>query len=145
MGWNGDISKMGKLAENVGKLAHVPSKAAAKVADALKVLVQHQFLEGQDPYGKEWKPLAPATVERKQSEAILIDSGSMFRSLDVRPMQGSGVSITIDSPAQIHQTGWDGAQGKGPARPILPTKAFPETWRNAIDAVVLGQIQETLA
>lgn len=145
MTWSGDISKMGRLAENIGKLASVPSRASARVAVEIKALIQQEFDAQADPYGNAWAPHAPATIERHGSHAILDLSGDMRRSLDVRPMRGAGVSITIDHPSEDHQTGWDGPQGKGPARPILPRAGLPPLWKEAIDAAVLAEIQAVVA
>lgn len=144
MAWNGDISKMGQLARNVGKLASVPARASARVAKDIAALIAEEFQHQADPYGNAWKAHAPATVERWGEHPILDLSGEMRRSVDVRPMSGAGVSVTIDHPSEDHQTGWSGRQGKGPARPILPSGPMPGRWREAINAALNSLVKETM-
>ncbi len=144
MGWDGDISKMGQLARNLGKLATVPARASKAVAKGIAELIAEEFQHEADPYGNAWRPHAPATVERWGEHPILDLSGSMIRSVDVSPMAGAGVSITIDHPAAPHQTGWSGKQGKGPARPILPNATMPAQWRERIDAACDSLVRDTM-
>lgn len=144
MTWDGDISRMGQLARNIGKLASVPSRAATRVAKEIDALIAEEFEHQTDPYGNAWAPHSPATVERHGEHPILDLSGDMRKSVDVRPMSGAGVSLTIDHPSEDHQTGWDGPQGSGPARPVLPGGTMPARWREAIAAAVDGTIRETL-
>lgn len=144
MGWDGDISRMGRLAENIGKLAGVPSRASRRVAQELRPLIQEQFDEGADPYGRSWKPLAPSTIDRGRFPPPLTDTGEMRDGIRVQPMRGAGVSITIPHPAQCHQTGWIGPQGTGPARPILPGRGMPPRWQEVIDVAILDEIREAV-
>jgi hypothetical protein len=52
----------------------------------------------------------------------------------VKPLPAAGVGITIDHPAGVHQTGWDGPRSLGPARPILPARGeLPDGWIEAIE------------
>lgn len=144
MTWTGDISRMGRLAENIGRLAGVPSRASARVANDIAEVVEEEFQTGTDPYGNAWKPHAPATVERWGEHPLLDLTGTMRGSVDVRPMSGAGVSLTIDHPAAPHQTGWEGEQGSGPARPVLPGRAFPASWRDAINDAVDAEVRRAV-
>lgn len=142
MGWDGDLSAMGQLANRVADLARVPSRAARHVAGDLEDLIETtEFDAGADPYGEAWKPLADATLARGRTEPPLTDTGEMRRSLKVKPMQRAGVSLTIDHPAAPHQTGWSGPVGDGPARPILPYGEMPSLWRELIDAAVDTEVR----
>jgi len=132
MTWSGDISEMGALADRVADLAEVPSRVAAKVSSELEDLIQAEFDAGRDPYGDPWEPLAEATLDKGRRPPPLTDTGAMRGSLAVRPMQGAGVSVTIDHPAPPHQTGWSGSQGSGPSRPILPMREMPIAWEGVI-------------
>lgn len=144
MAWNGDISKMGQLAANIGKLASVPARASKRVAKEIKSLIQEEFREQADPYGNAWRPHMALTTYRHGMHPILDLTGQMKESLDVRPRAGAGISITIDHPSEDHQTGWDGPQGSGPARPILPSNRFPARWKEVIDAAVRDTAKKTL-
>jgi hypothetical protein len=136
MGWTGDISRMGRLADRVRDLAKVPSRAAAPVAKAIKGLIAEEFEAQADPYGNAWQPHADATVERWGEHPILDLTGNMRGGIDVSPMRPAGVAVTIPHPGAPHQTGWSGPQGSGPARPILPGGTMPARWREAIRAEV---------
>jgi hypothetical protein len=146
MGWDGDISRMGRLAENIGKLARVPSRASARVAEEIKGLIENQFATGTDPYGNTYKPLTEYTLSKRTqtSEPPLTDTGTMRDSLRVEPMRAAGVSITIAHPGEDHQTGWSGAQGSGPARPVLPPGPLPRTWRDKIDQALDELVRDEL-
>jgi hypothetical protein len=135
---------MGQLARNLRKLATVPARAARTVAKDIAALIDDQFQHQADPYGNAWKPHAPATVERWGEHPILDLSGEMRRSVAVRPMVGAGVSVTIDHPSEDHQTGWDGPQGKGPARPILPGGTMPAQWRERIDGALDSLVKDSM-
>lgn len=142
--WDGDISHMGQLAANLGRLAEVPSRASRRASAAIAELVEEEFQAGADPYGNAWTPLAPSTLARGRTPPPLTDTGRMRESVAVQPMRGAGVSITIEHPAAPHQTGWSGPQGNGPARPILPGRTFPRRWREAIDAAIDESVKEVL-
>lgn len=146
MTWNGDISAMGKLSANLRRLAEVPSRAAARVSSEIEGLIEEEFETGSDPYGNAWAPLTEYTLAKRTqtTEPPLTDRGIMRSTLDVKPMRGSGVSITIEHPAAPHQTGWSGPHSDGPARPILPSRTFPARWREAIDAAVDSEVQRTM-
>ena len=132
---------MGRLAENIGKLAGVPARAAKRVSKEIAKLLEEEFDAGADPYGNSWAPLAPATLDKGRSPPPLTDLGEMRRGMHVAPMRGAGVSITIPHPAQVHQTGWNGPQGSGPARPILPGRQMPPRWKEVIDAAIADEFR----
>ena len=146
MSWDGDISKMGDLAQHIATLASVPSRASKRVAEAIEQLILDEFDAGADPYGNAWAPLEEVTLQKRSqtSEPPLTDYGTMRRSLIVRPMSGAGISITIDHPAAPHQTGWSGPRGSGPARPILPSKGMPLAWQEAIETATDEEIRKSV-
>lgn len=110
-------------------LGKVPARMSASVAKDIKALIVKQFATGTDPYGNAWAPLKASTLKRKKSNMILVETNDMFNSINVAPMQGAGVAITIDeTPAIYHQRG----TGKMAARPILPKYVLPKAWRAAI-------------
>jgi len=138
MSWDGDISRMGQLADRVADLASVPSRASAKIARELEGLIQEEFDAGRDPYETPWKPLAAATKAKGRTPPPLTDTHRLRDGIRVRPQRPAGVAITVDAPyAAPHQTGWSGPQGDGPARPILPARdVLPPDWDDVIgDAV----------
>lgn len=126
---------LARMEERLRELADVPAKVSKKASEEIEKLMQEQFDQGTDAYGKAWKPLAPATVARGRGAPPLTDSGAMRGTLEVRPLPGAGVGITIDHPGGVHQTGWNGPQGKGPSRPIIPSRgSLPPAWSEVIKA-----------
>jgi len=140
----GDLSQMGQLASRLRDLASVPSRAAGVVSDRIEALIQEEFDAGADPYGNAWAPLAESTLARGRSAPPLTDTGAMRDSVRVAPLARAGVGVTIDHPAGVHQTGWDGASGKGPARPILPRGVMPARWSEAIKSAVSDTVRKVM-
>jgi hypothetical protein len=134
MGFDGDISAMGRLADRVADLSEVPSRASKRVAFKLESFLEEEFDDGADPYGTPWAPLAESTLERGRRPPPLTDSHAMRDDARVRPLRGAGVAMTVDAAyAPPHQTGWANA----PARPILPARAeLPRRWAEAIKSAV---------
>lgn len=111
------------VAKAIRSLAHVPSRASRGASDAIARLIDLQFQTGTDPYGDPWKALKQSTIKKKGHNLIGIDSSDMRDGIDVRPMRGAGVQITIDAEyAAYFQK----------RRPILPTRGLPRTWQRAI-------------
>jgi phage gpG-like protein len=140
----GDLGKMGKLEANLRRLAGVPSQVSAEGAEAIKELIEEEFDAGSDAYGNAWAPLAPATLAKGRTPPPLSDTEAMRDSLDVSPMPGAGISITIDQPAGIHQTGASKGNWRMPARPVLPDRSFPKAWTDALAEASERAIQERL-
>lgn len=138
MGITGDFAKMGRLRENLGKLASVPSQVATDASVRIAESIEQEFASGQDPYGNRWEALKPATLRRGRRPPPLTDTGAMRDSVRVVPTAGAGISITIDSPANIHQTGSKDMA----SRPILPNRGFPATWSGAIRDATQARIKE---
>lgn len=133
MSWSGDIGQVGQLAERIGDLARVPSRVAARVSEEIAAEVQVEFDAGTDPYGDLWAPLSPVTEARGRTAPPLTDSSKMRDGIRVAPLPAAGVGITVPFPGGVHQTGWAGKSGDGPARPILPDRGvLPEAWEDVI-------------
>jgi hypothetical protein len=140
---SGDIAQLGRIASGLASLADVPRVAQPLAAERIEALIQLEFDAGVDPYGTAWEPLSEATIAKGRHEPPLTDTREMRDSLLVYPSAaGLRVSIGTEShPAGPHQDGWDGKQGSGPARPMLPEHGMPESWAMAIqdsigDAVI---------
>jgi phage gpG-like protein len=144
MGLTGDLKSMGRLQSNLGRLASVPAQIAADASESIAELIQGEFDNGNDPYGRPWAPLAERTLAKGRTPPPLTDTHAMRESVDVRPMAGAGIAITMDDPAGIHQTGARRGAWVMPARPILPAEAFPKTWRQALDDATEANVTRVL-
>jgi hypothetical protein len=130
----GDLGQLDRLAARLGELAEVPSRAARDASASIEELIEEEFDQGADPYEKPWADLAPATLDKGRTPPPLTDSGAMRGTVQVRPLAGAGVGVTIDHPAGVHQTGWSGPRGSGPSRPVLPARGeLPEGWIEALE------------
>lgn len=131
----GSFAQLDRMAATLGELASVPSRTARAVSERIEDLIQEEFDAGEDPYEKSWAPLSEATLAKPRHPPPLTDTSDMRGSVVVRPLAGAGVGITVDHPAGIHQTGWEGKSGTGPARPVLPARGeLPERWIEVIEA-----------
>jgi hypothetical protein len=134
----GDYAKLGRLQGNLSRLAKVPSQVATDASKRIAALIEEEFEQGKDPYGRNWAPLKPATLRKGRRPPPLTDTHTMRDSVRVAPLPGSGIAITIDDPANIHQTG----SRDMVARPILPRAGFPASWSGAIRDATQARIKE---
>jgi hypothetical protein len=112
------------------ELARVPSKVARKVAHEIDLEIQRCFDRGVDPYGRPWAPLAPATLRKGRTPPPLTDTWKGRASVEVKPMRGAGVAITVGTPyMKYHQSGASKGNWRLPIRMFLPTNVLPKAWR----------------
>jgi len=127
---------MQSVARAIRELSRVPARASRGASESIAALIQRQFDTGTDPYGRAWKPLKPSTIKKKGHARILIDKEKLRKGIDVRPMSGAGVQITIDADyAKYHQG----------TRPILPNRGLPATWKAAITGALTQETQRAIA
>lgn len=133
----GDMRKMGDLADRLGELASVPSRASRAAADGINEALRDQFEDGVDPYGKAWAPLAPRTLAKHGEPPLQGEfgdrPGDMAEGTIARPARGAGIEIEVPFPGGIHQTGASAGPWSMPARKILPEgEELPPAWDEAI-------------
>ena len=129
-GFSGNARNLINLGNRLRELASVPSQAAKAASEDIADLIEGEFEAGNDPYGKPWAPLKPSTLKRGRRPPPLTDTRQLRESVDVKPMKGAGIQVTLDEvPGVFHQTGTkDMAK-----RAILPDgKKMPEPWTQAI-------------
>lgn len=111
------------------QLSRVPSQAAKPVAQRISAEIQKRFDAGQDPYGRTWAPLAPATIAKGRRPPPLTDTGRGRASIAVKPTRGAGMSIRVGVPYMVHhQFGARKGRWNLPARPFLPLTVLPKEW-----------------
>lgn len=117
------------LAASIAALSSVPSQVASGAAEAIAEQIDEDFDAGLDPYGEPWADLEQATIDKGRRPPPLTNTHEMRDSIEVVPMPGAGISVTIDDPAIHHQYGTVHMVD----RPIYPNrKELPDTWRRAI-------------
>jgi len=118
-----------KLAQNLEKLSKIPSQLSKPVAEELNKLINTQFANGQDPYGKPWMKLQPSTIQRKGHDSILIETGKLAAQTVAVPMSGAGIELRSVDYGQFHQSGTRYMV----AREILPGREeLPKAWQAVI-------------
>lgn len=136
----GNVGALHSYARSLRRLAQVPSQMAAPAAERISDLIDDQFSSGTDPYGAAWEAHAPATVARWGEHPVLELSGALRGSVDVQPMGGAGIAVTLDEVGQFHQTG----TARMPARPILPVAGLPPSWEDALSQAAAETFERTL-
>jgi phage gpG-like protein len=128
--FTGDLSGIQALQARLRELQQVPSQAASEASEEIQELIEAEFDSGHDPYGNPWVPLRPATLARGRRPPPLTDTGAMRDSVNVQPMAGAGIGITIGTEyAPYHQYGTSRME----ARPMLPDgDEMPESWVEAV-------------
>lgn len=137
------VRNLDQLAQNIGRLAAVPSRMAPAASREIARLIESEFATGRDPYGRAWAKLKPATLARGRRPPPLTATGKMRGSVQVRPAPGAGIAITFGSatPAIFHQYG----TRKMAARPMLPRGTFPATWARALERVGQTEFRKVAA
>lgn len=136
----GNVGALHSYARTLRRLASVPSRMAGPAADRISDLLDEQFAAQSDPYGNAWEPHAEATVARWGEHPVLELTGALRGSVDVQPMGGAGIAITLDDVAQFHQTG----TSRMPARPVLPYAGLPAAWDDALSQAAAETFERTL-
>lgn len=121
----------GALVARLQDLEKVPSQTATAAAKSIGKLIDEEFSAGDNPYGKAWAALRPATIATGRRPPPLTDTGKMRAGVKVKAAQNAGIVITVDADyAKFHQTGTD----RMAQRAILPAgKELPDDWQEAIE------------
>jgi hypothetical protein len=129
------LSEIGRLQDTLRRLGQVPRKVAIIAAPKLSRLLTRQFRDGQDPYGKPWRPLRPSTL-RKHGPPPLTASGRMARGTLAKAEGANrkGVRVLVGAPyGYFHQVGFRAHKTRVAARRILPQYGIPSAWRKVLD------------
>lgn len=111
------MSKFGELANKLRALAEVPHLVVQEASESIEKLISSEFDNGNDPYGRTWKPL------KKGGSSILSETGAMKSSMKVQS-QGTTIEISFSNyKFAFHQK----------TRPILSVGTMPVTWSQAIE------------
>lgn len=130
--WSGDIGALGRLAQNIGRLASVPSRASVDASRGIARQIDQQFARGVDPYGKAWKRLAPSTIAKGRRPPPMTDTGDLRNGADVRPRSGAGIDVTFSVPYLGFHQGAGSPRANVPPRHVLPEGPLPPAWEKVI-------------
>lgn len=120
------LASMGRLEDAIDELIRLPRKLAVEVAPRLSRLLQREFSQGTNPYGRRWAKLATGRASH------LTQTGRLRAGTRATPSPGgrAGVRVVVGAPyGAFHQTG----TARMPARKILPDRGMPAAWRAAFE------------
>lgn len=93
--------------------------ALREVGDEALEIIDQSFERERTPTGTPWAPLAPATVERKGHDTILVEEGDLKESFDTEvqfsPLNKKLVVYSEDEKLKYHEYGTVNM----PRRPIM--------------------------
>lgn len=124
------LREIGRLEQVIDELGTLPRKLAVEAAPKLTRLLQREFSQGVNPYGRTWARLATG----KRSH--LTKTGKLRDGTKATPMLGGRMGIRLVLGARygyFHQVGTRSM----PARKILPDRGLPRAWRDVLDASAL--------
>lgn len=143
--WEGDLSELGALADNLHRLALVPSQASAEASREIAQLIDQQFDAGIDPYGVPWEPLAKSTVARGRTDPPMTDTRRLRDTMRVFPLRGAGIAVTSDAEYLGFHQGEGSPNANVPPRHVLPEGEIPDTWERAIADALDNAFERTLS
>jgi len=139
------IDKLGRLATTIGELRRVPRLTAVKAQTWIAEQLLIEYREGQDPYGRPWAPLRPATLAI-HGPPPLTRSGMLRVDTAVRLLEGARNGLMLEAGrdyAYFHQVGFRHRGGKDvPARKIFPDRGMPRRWREILERAAKEAIAE---
>lgn len=123
------------------QLAAVPARLSERSALAITRLWRANYAAGQDPYGAAWAPNAPSTIAHKGHGRVMQETGETMDETRAVPMAGAGVSLRTGPRAAWHLE----ATANRPARPVLPLRGVPPTWRQAMQRIAIEEARKAVA
>lgn len=133
------VESIGRLQQVIRRLSDLPRAVAAEAQEPLNRLLQEQFRNGTDPYGIPWASVTEQTIQRRKvsrDPTPLTDTRAMRRGtmVELRSGNRAGLTIRAGQPyAYFHQVGFRVGRTRVPARPVLPSRGLPASWRRVLD------------
>ncbi len=146
MSLTGDFAALERFTRQVSELAD--ERFRRRVLEAAKpvltALVQAEFQLSSGPRGARWKPLKrPRARGRPNKGGPLYDSGELREQASTAFVFGDALVVVVTrAGALVHLYG---LRGRVPARPYLPLKTLPPTWRAAFNTAATSVLNEFFA
>lgn len=122
--------EIAKLQDFLGRIGKLPEVLASEAAPEITRLLQKQFDEGTDPYGRSWRSLMPSTMARGRQNPPLTDTRKLRNGTKAYALPGKeGLRLTVGaSYATFHQTGFHSGRTYVAPRRIFPREGLPRSW-----------------
>ena len=124
------IAELGRLKDTLDRLIQLPRRTATIAAPKLTALLQKQFRDGVDPYGRPWARLRPSTLA-KHGPPPLTASGALRRGTRAEQPRANyaGIRLVVgERYGYFAQTGFRVGRTQVPPRRILPQYGMPSAW-----------------
>jgi hypothetical protein len=130
------IKAIGKLDKTLSSLSDVPRRVSVDVAPKLTRLLDQEYAQGRDPYGRAWAPLRPATIATGRRNPPLTGFTRQLRRdtrVTARVANRAGLIIQLGADyGYFAQVGFRVGRTVVKPRRILPQFGWPESWRQAL-------------
>ncbi len=142
------IQEIGRLQETIRRLSDLPRRTAEYAEEPLNRLLAEQFRNGTGPYGQPWAPVTEETLRLRRASkdpTPLTDTRAMRRGTVVAVRGGGRAGLVIRTGAPysyFHQVGFRVHGKRVPARPVLPDRGIPASWRRVLDAAARRAARE---
>ena len=122
------------------------------IGEHIESEIANNFRDETDPYGRDWKPLSPFTIEKRRKgprpgkDQILNDTGNLKNSFSFNAETDQVEVGTTTNYAPLHQYGGHGDYGFVPPRPFLPVeeKGLPQEWQQDILGYINKYIERSV-
>jgi hypothetical protein len=130
------IESLGRLEQVLDRLVSVPRRVAVIAAPRLTELLQSQFAEGKDPYGRPWRLLKPSTLRTGRRNPPLTGFTRKLRDgtkAATQPSNRAGIRVKVGARyGFFHQSGFQRGHTYVAPRRILPQFGLPIAWSRVL-------------
>ena len=137
------LAKLQKLAAGLARAPEALQRAVVLATRSVKEHVADEVRARTNPWGRVWAKNKPATVKQKGHGSVLTGrTGRLLRSLSVTAGEGKIETKATTDYARFVQRGVKSRKMR--PRVILPRKAIPPKWGEALDRAIAGEIRREL-
>jgi hypothetical protein len=137
------IDRIGRLKRTVEKLTELPRAVARAAAPKITRLLQKQFAEGKDPYGRAWRPISAETRRRRKGRKNgppLTDTRKLRTGTGAKAAR-FGIRLTLGAGyGYFAQTGTKHA----PKRAIFPANGIPAAWTRVLQETARAEFRSAM-
>lgn len=131
-GANLAIASLGRIMQTIRRLSEAPKRVAQIAAPKITDMLQQQFDQGKDPYGRAWNPLRPSTLAKGRRPPPLTDKRNLRKGTKAVASR-YGIRLMVGPKGFFHQVGFRVGRTFVAPRRILPQYGLPKEWKVALD------------
>lgn len=130
------IAALRSIRRSLEELARLTRKVSVAAAPDLTKQLQAEFDQGKDPYGRQWAPLASATLQRHGPPPLTF-TRRLRDGTKAAPMSGGRAGIVLHAGAPygaFHQVGFRVGKTRVAPRRMFPNRGLPAAWLTILAA-----------